>query len=359
MTTICVVQARMGSTRFPGKVLADLHGKPLLGFMLDRLTGLDVDHVVVATPDGPADDEVERVAAMHGAKVVRGPEDDVLGRFSLVLDQFPADSVVRLTADCPLIDPVVVQQAIDILEQQDFDLVSTGWIRTFPDGIDLEVISEPTLHAAIREARDSVERGHVTPFVYRHPERFSLGVVISGGAYGHLRWTVDAPADLERVQHMVAVSGGSLDWRSLLATDPDAGCPVGLWLRDITSHDLEEARSLIEVGLRPLTDWSPADDLEGLGDPARRLWFVQEDAKVVGLTRAEVSNGVAEVDVASVEGGPGLGAVLHELQARIGRQIGKLTTVAPDADGFPPEDLAAIGFTPAGGGRFSWTYSGT
>ena len=114
MTTLAVVQARMGSTRLPGKVLADLGGRPLLRFLLDRLSDLDVDHLVVATSDLPGDDAVADVAAAAGVEVVRGSERDVLARFVAALDEHPADTVVRLTADCPLVDPAIVRAALDL-----------------------------------------------------------------------------------------------------------------------------------------------------------------------------------------------------------------------------------------------------
>src|SRR4051794_24356614 len=114
MSTLCILQARMGSTRLPGKVMAELGGRPELAFMLDRLSGLAVDRLVVATSTAAADDRIEALAHQQGVAVVRGPEDDVLARFIVALDEFPATNVVRLTADCPLMDPGLVRTALDV-----------------------------------------------------------------------------------------------------------------------------------------------------------------------------------------------------------------------------------------------------
>src|SRR5437763_16000587 len=107
MNTLCVVQARMGSTRLPGKVMAELAGRPALAFMLDRLAPIEVDQLVVATSTDEADDQIEALAAEKSVPVVRGSEDDVLARFIVALDAYPATNVVRLTGDCPLMDPAL------------------------------------------------------------------------------------------------------------------------------------------------------------------------------------------------------------------------------------------------------------
>jgi spore coat polysaccharide biosynthesis protein SpsF len=158
MTTIGVVQARTGSTRLPGKVLADLGGEPLLAFMLRRLRPIAVDRLVVATSDDRRDDAVAAVAERAGVAVVRGPEDDVLARFAIALDAHPADTVVRLTADCPLVDPDVVDEALALHRRSGAAYTSNTLIRTFPDGLDVEVVSADALtdaasHATARRTR--------------------------------------------------------------------------------------------------------------------------------------------------------------------------------------------------------------
>ena len=156
MTTLCVIQARMGSTRLPGKVLADLGGRPMLAFMLARvapLVGRGVEEVVVATSDGAIDEPVAEVARAAGVAAVRGSEHDVLGRYLLALEDHPADTVVRLTADCPLTDPALVSEVLALHRRAGADYTSNTLIRTFPDGLDVEVMAAAALRTAAAEAR--------------------------------------------------------------------------------------------------------------------------------------------------------------------------------------------------------------
>jgi spore coat polysaccharide biosynthesis protein SpsF len=209
----------MGSTRLPGKVLADLGGRPVLAFMLARLAGLDVDNLLVATSVAQADDAVEDLATGMGVPVVRGSEQDVLARFAMVLDSFPATDVVRLTADCPLMDPALVVEALARHGQAGADYTSNTLVRTFPDGLDVEVVTAAALLEAARESTDPAEREHVTSFVYRRPERYRLTSFESGEDLGAERWTLDTAADLERLRAIVdrladPVTAG---WRDIVA----------------------------------------------------------------------------------------------------------------------------------------------
>jgi spore coat polysaccharide biosynthesis protein SpsF len=215
---LCLVQARIGSTRLPGKVLADLGGRPALVLMLDRLAGIGVDKLVVATSDSELDDAIEQVVADHGIPVVRGPEEDVLGRFGVALAAYPSDQVVRLTADCPLADPALVMQAVDVHLREVADYTSNTLERTFPDGLDVEVMTAEALRQADGEALDPYEREHVTPFLYRRPERYRLAGFESGDDLGAERWTLDTSADLEHLREIVdkledPVTAG---WRDIL-----------------------------------------------------------------------------------------------------------------------------------------------
>ena len=161
---VAVVQARTGSTRLPGKVLADVGGMPMLEFMLRRLAPLPWE-VVVATSDRPADDEVVSVGRSCGVEVVRGPEGDVLSRFLVALDAHPAKHVVRLTGDCPLSDPRVVRAAVALHREASAAYTSNVLPRTFPKGLDCEVMSARALREAASEATAAPEREHVTPFL--------------------------------------------------------------------------------------------------------------------------------------------------------------------------------------------------
>lgn len=204
---LVVVQARTGSTRLPGKVLKDIGGVPMLELQLRRLlpvTERPEVKIVVATSDLPGDDLIAEVAASLGLAVTRGSEHDVLGRFAQALQEHPADIVVRITADCPLSDPNIVGAAIDLHRGEGVDYTSNVLPRTYPKGLDVEVVSAAALLAADREATARPDREHVTPFVYRHPERFRLANLDSGFDLGEEWWTVDRPEDLTHIRAIVA-----------------------------------------------------------------------------------------------------------------------------------------------------------
>jgi len=219
MRTLAVIQARMGSTRLPGKVLSDVGGRSLLELMLARLSRLAVDDLVVAIPDGPGDDRLAEVAHHLGATVVLGPEHDVLERFRLALAAHPADEVVRLTADCPLLDPGIVEAAIRLRRETEADYAGNTPMRSFPDGLDVEVLRADVLEAVAAEAQDRFDREHVTRFVLQRPQRFRLANLSSGQALGGERWTVDTAADLALVRSLVAHVDDphTASWREILA----------------------------------------------------------------------------------------------------------------------------------------------
>ena len=214
----CVVQARTGSSRLPGKVLAPIAGIPMLELMLHRLQSLAVDSLVVATTAYPRDEPVVDIAERCGVPVVRGPENDVLARFVLALEMHPASTVVRLTADCPVTDPRLVEAVIARHHERDAAYTANVLPRTFPRGLDVEVVHADALRAAHEEAVDPAEREHVTPFVYRRPERFELANLRSGLRLGDERWTVDTADDLEWVRSAFeAVGDIDASWQHVLA----------------------------------------------------------------------------------------------------------------------------------------------
>ncbi len=224
---VAIIQARMASTRLPGKTLADLGGAPVMDRVLSRVGRAErVSDVVVAITDRPVDDQLEEHLDALGANVVRGDSDDVLSRFGLVADGFRADAYLRVTADCPLIDPGVVDDVIAAFAKGDVDYCSNVLARTYPIGMDCEVISSAALRTALDEAADPAEREHVTPFIYRHPERFRLRNVEAPAwaARPQLRLTVDEPNDVELLRHIVAELGPDASLREileLLDTRPD------------------------------------------------------------------------------------------------------------------------------------------
>jgi spore coat polysaccharide biosynthesis protein SpsF (cytidylyltransferase family) len=216
----------MSSTRLPGKVLMPLADEPGLVRMMQRVARVRMaDQRLVATSTDPSDDAVVEVCQRHGITCVRGPLDDVLGRF---LDALPptCDVVVRLTGDCPLVDPAIVDRHIGAFLSADpeVDYVTNGVRRTMPDGLDVEVLSRRVLERAGREAIDSADREHVTPWVQRHARMLP---VVQEVDLSELCWTVDSNRDYEFVAavydelHSIAASFGSSDVYRLLVRCPE------------------------------------------------------------------------------------------------------------------------------------------
>lgn len=215
MKHVAIIQARIGSTRLPGKVLLDIAGRPTLVHVLERVQAIvGVDAVVVATTTDVKDDPVAEMATKAGAAVFRGSEDDVLDRFYQAACRNGATAVVRVTADCPLLDPQVSSLVLRRYQEGDVDYVSNFFERrTFPDGLDTEVFGVAALERAWREARYRSEREHVTPYLWKHPELYRLAGVQSQEDLSMYRWTLDEPQDLEFMRAL---------WRYLPS---QGGCP--------------------------------------------------------------------------------------------------------------------------------------
>jgi spore coat polysaccharide biosynthesis protein SpsF len=206
---VAIIQARMGSTRLPGKVLKDIHGQPMLWHVVERTRSAQaLDEVVVATTIEPADDVIVTFCREHGVNSFRGSEQDVLDRYYQAADEYDAGAVVRITSDCPLIDPEVVDKTVRafLLEQPDF--ASNCVDRTYPRGLDNEVMTFGALELAWREARQKYQRAHVTPYMYENPGQFRILSVTGDEDYSAYRWTVDTPEDLEFVRAIYARTGG-------------------------------------------------------------------------------------------------------------------------------------------------------
>jgi spore coat polysaccharide biosynthesis protein SpsF len=203
---LAVLQARMSSTRLPGKVMADLVGAPMILRQIERLRrSRRLERIVVATSTDASDDGLAALLAQHGVATHRGDLDDVLARFEGALQAHPAEVVVRLTADCPLADPEVIDATIDLLVERGLDYAAnTPAHRTYPKGLDVEVMRAEGLLRAAREARAPYEREHVTPFLYRHPETFAQDFISQAADEGEVRWTVDRPDDLAFVREVYA-----------------------------------------------------------------------------------------------------------------------------------------------------------
>jgi spore coat polysaccharide biosynthesis protein SpsF len=280
VTSVGIVQARTGSTRLPRKVLADIAGLPALELLLRRLQRAPLDAIVVATSVLPGDDAVADLATLAGVAVVRGPEDDVLTRYAMALDAHPADEVVRLTGDCPFTDPEIVAGVIEVRRATGADYASNAVIRTFPDGLDVEVMTAATLRAAVDHASGD-EREHVTPFVYRRPEQFRLAALVGSAPLGDRRWTLDTIDDLERIRVLAAAVDDAVaaSWRDVLVVDgPDP-------MRDGLVLDAAVVGDEAVVG-------GPVDD------PADRRYVARRAGVIVGhvgVVVTDVGQGVAAV----------------------------------------------------------------
>jgi len=308
MSVTCVVQARLGSERLPGKVLEEIGGRPMLALLLGRLAPLRPDHLVVATTTDQADEAVAEVARAEGAEVLRGPEDDVLARFGQVLERYPASTVVRITADCPLVDAALVAAALELWAATGADYVSNTLVRTFPDGLDVEVLAADALRAADADAADSIEREHVTPFVYRRPERFALRSLRHAECLGHLRWTVDTADDLAGVRRLVETVGRvdfgweealgaaevpspETDGRSFLPAAPADSAFVLALRNDPSSVRWSISRRAVD----------PAEHEKWFSGvlecPGSRLWVAREGGDPIGQVRIDVCDGTGTVSI--------------------------------------------------------------
>lgn len=194
----------MSSSRLPGKVLAPILGQPMIARQIERLArSRCIDRIVLATSAEPSDDPLAETVSALGVIVVRGPLQDVLGRFLMALDQIPdAELVLRLTGDCPLADWRVIDALIAHLEASGADYANMAMPRTFPHGLDAEVMRPAALRRAGAEATSAHDREHVTPYIYSEPGRFRTACLTRDPPLDHLRWTVDYPGDLEFVRHV-------------------------------------------------------------------------------------------------------------------------------------------------------------
>ncbi|MBT0663929.1 glycosyltransferase family protein [Geobacter pelophilus] len=209
MATVAIIQARMGSTRLPGKVLKSVLGKPMLWHIVNRVRKAEgVDEVVVATSDLSADEQIRQFCSENGIPFFGGSETDVLDRFYRAAKEHNADPVLRITGDCPFADPVIIGKLIRMYREGNHDHigVATGagalYLEQgrFPDGLDAECFSFASLEKAWKEATHGSDREHVTPYIWRNKDIFRTGFLMCDcGDYSHFRWTVDNDADFALV----------------------------------------------------------------------------------------------------------------------------------------------------------------
>lgn len=243
--TIAIIQARMSSTRLPGKVLREIAGEPMLARVIERAKRATlVDEVVLATTTDPSDDPVAAFCAERGYNFTRGSLNDVLDRYYQAAKEYKAEVIVRLTADCPVLDPEVVDQTIKpLIESRNWKTKEIDFAanrlpppmgRSFPIGLDTEVCTFAALERAWKEADQKHQREHVMPYLYENtnlqtfqhsnlqtgisPRGFKIALVNHVPDYGSLRWTVDTPEDLEFIQAVFArFENDDFGWKDILA----------------------------------------------------------------------------------------------------------------------------------------------
>jgi spore coat polysaccharide biosynthesis protein SpsF len=216
MNTIAIIQVRMTSTRLPGKVLCDLAGAPVLERVVDRCQrATSLDQIVIATSNLPADDTIVSLCNQHEWYSFRGSQDDVLDRYYHTAQHYHADVIVRITSDCPLIEPEIIDLVVQTFQANSCDYASNT--RNYPRGLNVEVFSFDALARAWNEDKNFAWREHVTPYIYRHPEIFTLQAVVNDVDYSHMRWTVDTPEDLAFVRRIYEHFGNNIfSWHDVL-----------------------------------------------------------------------------------------------------------------------------------------------
>ncbi len=255
---VAIIQARMRSSRLPDKVLLPIAGRPMLQWVVERTRRAQtVNQVIVATTIDPSDDPVAEFCRSHGIIFSRGSVNDVLDRYYQAAKQYRADVVVRITADCPLIDPALIDQAVCAMFTSPNEAIDTDhcplttvhwdfianrlpepWWRTYPIGLDTEVFTFDALEQAWEQAEETHQREHVAPFFYEDipvedlhysinkvslakslsPRGFKVGLLHYHKELGHHRWTVDTPEDLELVRAVAACfPDDRFSWLDVLA----------------------------------------------------------------------------------------------------------------------------------------------
>lgn len=220
---VAIIQARMASSRLPGKILKDLGGQPVLAWVVERARrAAMIAEVVVATTDDPEDDQVASFCEKNSYSHTRGSMHDVLDRYYQAAKVHHADVIVRLTADCPLIDPGMLdanlQTFLEAKPPLDFAANRLPTVRTVPIGLDTEICTFQALETVWHEAQKPHHREHVMPYFYERPERFTILHIQHQPDYGHLRWTVDTPEDLALLRDIVGHFEGRDDfsWTDVL-----------------------------------------------------------------------------------------------------------------------------------------------
>jgi spore coat polysaccharide biosynthesis protein SpsF len=220
LKVVAIIQARMGSTRLPGKVLMDLGGETVLSRVVRRLRrATRIDEIAVATTVSRKDDAISAACKGLGVREFRGSEEDVLDRYLCAAEEAGAEAVVRITSDCPLIDPELVDEVVSSLVAGNVDFVSNVMPRTYPRGLDAEAFTAEALRKVWENANQPHQREHVTPLFYERQDIFRVASVRGGPDYSRYRWTLDTPEDLRLIRAIYGNFGNGDDfgWREAIA----------------------------------------------------------------------------------------------------------------------------------------------
>jgi spore coat polysaccharide biosynthesis protein SpsF len=238
------VQARMGSTRLPGKALLDIEGRSMLARVIERTRrARTIDRVIVATTTKAQDDPLAARARELAVEVYRGDEDDVLDRYYQAARHHALDVVVRITSDCPLLDPELVDRVVRPLldPSSSVDYSANTLHRTYPRGLDIEAVPFATLERVWREARSTHERAHVFPYIYEHPDQFSMAGIADAVDRSQMRWTVDTEEDLIFVREVCRALGARdftwLDVLQVIEARPEL-LRINARVRQKSAHEL-------------------------------------------------------------------------------------------------------------------------
>ena len=231
MKTILIIQARMSSSRLPGKVLLPLHGRPMLDWVVTRASkSRHVDSCMIATTEDPSDDRIAKWCFSRSVPFYRGSQYDVLDRYYQAARKANADVIIRVTADCPLIDPALVDRLFEFYLEEKADFAANRlpppWHRTFPIGLDTEIVSMKMLSLAWEKAGEKFEREHVMPWFYDTPGRCKVSIMDHSEDLGMHRWTVDTPEDYRMMQILFEKiknpeTAGWLDVLDVIRENPD------------------------------------------------------------------------------------------------------------------------------------------
>jgi len=200
-TVIAIIQARMGSNRLPGKVMLDISGKPMLWHVINRVKhAKNIDNIVVATTNLTEDEQIIQLTDAIGVYHCAGSENDVLDRYYQAALKYGGDVIVRVTADCPLIDPDIIDNAIEFFLTHEYDFIGNTIKPTFPDGLDTWIFSFDALKLAWEQASLASDREHVTTYIINNPNLFKIKNYKNSADLSKMRWTVDEDPDLEFVR---------------------------------------------------------------------------------------------------------------------------------------------------------------